>query len=79
METATGALRGMGKTVVSMFISIVCVVGIRIVWIFTVFASLKTLESLFISYAISWIAAITILVISYVIIRKRIQSQKESL
>ncbi len=78
METATGALRGLGKTVVSMIISIVCVVGIRIVWIFTVFATLKTLESLFISYAISWIAAIAILVTSYIVIRKRI-AQKESL
>jgi len=76
METATGALRGMGKTVLSMIISIICVVGIRIVWIFTVFASLKTLETLFISYAISWIAAISILIVAYIIIRKRIQNKK---
>jgi len=69
-------LRGMGKTVLSMIISIICVVGIRIVWIFTVFASLKTLETLFISYAISWIAAISILIVAYIIIRKRIQNKK---
>lgn len=79
METATGALRGMGKTVASMIISIVCVVGIRIAWIFTVFKALKTLESLFVSYSLSWVAAIAILLVSYVVIRKKSEKQKESL
>lgn len=78
METATGALRGMGKTVASMVISIVCVVGIRIAWIFTVFKALKTLESLFISYSLSWIAAIVILVVTYIVLRRKVQKQKES-
>jgi len=71
METVTGALRGMGKTVLSMVLSIICVVGIRIVWIFTVFASIGTLESLFASYGISWVAAITVSLVSYIVIRKR--------
>jgi putative MATE family efflux protein len=79
METATGALRGMGKTVTSMIISIVCVVGIRIVWIFTIFKTLKTLESLFISYSLSWIAAIAIMIVTYVVLRRKSTKQKESL
>lgn len=78
METATGALRGMGKTVASMVISIVCVVGIRIAWIFTVFKTLKTLESLFVSYSLSWIAAIVILIATYIVLRRKLQKQKES-
>lgn len=78
METATGALRGMGKTVASMIISIFCVVGIRIAWIFTVFKALKTLESLFISYSLSWIAAIVILIVTYIVLRRKAQKQKES-
>ncbi len=79
METVTGAVRGMGKSVVTMIISIVCVVGIRIAWIFTVFKTLRTLESLFISYSLSWIAAITILILSYTSIRRKLEKQKESL
>ena len=78
METATGALRGMGKTVASMLISIVCVVGIRIAWIFTVFKALKTLESLFVSYSLSWLAAIVILTVTYIVLRRKLQKQKES-
>ena len=78
METVTGAVRGMGKSVVTMVISIVCVVGVRIAWIFTVFRVLGTLESLYFSYLLSWIAATVILVFSYIIIRKKLEIKREN-
>lgn len=56
MEVTSGALRGMGRSFTSMIITVIGVCGIRIGWIFTVFAAHHTPETLFISYPISWIA-----------------------
>ena len=55
METACGSLRGLGKTVNPTVTSLLGSCALRVVWIFTVFASVGTLQSLYISYPISWI------------------------
>ncbi|MBR6328349.1 MAG: MATE family efflux transporter [Lachnospiraceae bacterium] len=54
MEIPVGTLRGMGYGVVPMVISLLGACAFRIVWILTVFASVHTLESLYVSYPISW-------------------------
>lgn len=54
MEIFTGGQRGMGMSVTPMITSLVGSCLFRIVWIATVFAHFVTLESLFISYPISW-------------------------
>ena len=56
MEITTGTLRGMGKSVLPMIVSILGVCGFRIAWIFTLFAIPKfhTFTWLFLSYPISW-------------------------
>ncbi len=56
MDVFVGAQRGMGTSLVPMFASILGVCGIRIVWIFTLFASIHTLEMLYLSYPASWVA-----------------------
>lgn len=78
MEIFTGAIRGMGLTVVPMIVSILGVCGVRIVWIFTVFVKYRTLETLYVVYPISWGITGFILIISYIILRKKI-FKKESL
>ncbi len=55
MEVASGALRGMGKSVVSMAVSVLGVCGIRIAWLYTIFAVWHTLPILYISYILSWL------------------------
>ncbi|MBR5152685.1 MAG: MATE family efflux transporter [Clostridia bacterium] len=55
MDVLVGAQRGMGTSLVPMFASILGVCGIRIGWILVVFASVHTLESLYLSYPVSWI------------------------
>jgi len=55
MEVFTGSQRGMGMSVTPMITSLVGSCLFRIVWIATVFSALRTLESLFVSYPISWI------------------------
>lgn len=81
MEVFTGAVRGMGASLTTLFISISSVCGIRITWIFTVFQSPKfhTLNSLYISYILSWLGCILALLVAYNIInkhKKRVYEQR---
>lgn len=55
METACGSLRGLGKTVNPTVTSLLGSCALRVVWIYTVFAWVGTLQSLYISYPISWL------------------------
>lgn len=56
MDVSTGALRGMGSSVMPMIISVLGVCGIRIGWIATIFRipQFHTPQSLYVSYPISW-------------------------
>lgn len=56
MDITTGMLRGMGKSVLPMIVSVLGVCVFRVVWIFTIFDidRFHTLWWLFISYPISW-------------------------
>ena len=62
MDVTTGALRGMGASVVTMIISILCICGTRILWVTTVFQipRFHTPQMLFVSYPISWTATFLI-------------------
>lgn len=55
MDVLTGLLRGMGYSTVPMIITVGGVCGLRLVWIYTVFAIFHTPEVLFISYLLSWL------------------------
>ncbi|MGN1148367.1 MAG: MATE family efflux transporter [Lachnospiraceae bacterium] len=60
MDTLVGCLRGLGRSVLPMLVSLTGACLFRIVWIYTVFAADRTLDVLYVSYPISW--AITSLV-----------------
>ncbi len=65
---ATSALRGLGKSFVPMLISIAGICGFRIVWIYTVFAKIGTLDILYVSYPVSWtITSVTCTVMFYIL------------
>ncbi len=55
MDVTTGALRGIGSSVPPMIISVLGVCGMRIAWIYTIFASFRTPDCLFLSYTVSWV------------------------
>ena len=77
MEVLTGAIRGMGKSLVSMLISIFGVCGLRLGWIFTVFRMERyhTLDSLYLTYSISWVACIIAQIIAFAILYKRFKKK----
>ncbi len=54
MEVLVGSLRGMGKSVMPMIVSLLGACVLRIVWVYTVFGADPTLRTLYISYPISW-------------------------
>jgi len=78
MDAVTGAIRGMGASVVTMLISIIGVCGFRISWIYTVFQipEFHTPQSLFISYPISWIATLLLQILAFsIVLRKRMRQE----
>lgn len=76
MEVLVGAIRGTGSTVTPMIVSILGVCGVRILWIFTVFQHFHTLETLYISYPLSWTATSFVHYICYLYIKKKKLTQK---
>lgn len=58
MEVCTGVLRGLGKSLTSTVITLVGACLLRVIWIWTVFPSSQTLETIFLSYPITWIVTI---------------------
>ena len=54
MDVTTGVLRGLGSSMVPMIISVLGVCGLRICWVYTLFAANPTPGTLFISYPVSW-------------------------
>ena len=71
MEVGSGVLRGLGRSVTSTLISLVGACLLRIVWILTVFEHYQTLESIYVSYPVSWILTATVnLTLSLLVLRR---------
>ena len=71
MDTVVGSLRGMGSSFVPMITSLLGACAFRVIWIFTVFAANRSLETLYVSYPISWVLTLTAHLICYHFIRKK--------
>lgn len=54
MDVCVGCLRGVGYSFLPMVVSLLGACGIRIIWIFTIFAQHHDLKVLYISYPVSW-------------------------
>lgn len=55
MDNATAACRGLGKTLIPTVIVLMGTIAFRIIWIYTVFAYFRTLESLYILYGCAFV------------------------
>lgn len=55
MDTMVGSMRGMGYSVLPMIVSLTGACGLRVIWVFTIFAHYHSLTSLYISYPVSWL------------------------
>ena len=75
MDLFPGALRGMGYSAVPMILSVIGTVGMRVLWIYAVFPSNRSLYVLFISYPASWGITIVMQVICYIFVRKKVHRE----
>ena len=74
MDVVVGSLRGLGYSIMPMLVSLIGACGLRVVWIFTIFKWHRSLETLYISYPITWmITFIAHLICYFVIYKKKIQ------
>ena len=71
MDVMTGALRGIGYSVLPMVVSLLGACVFRILWVATVFAAVPTMQCLMISYPVSWLMTFLVLVIFFRLIWKR--------
>ena len=75
MDVMVGQLRGIGYSILPMIVSLTGACGLRIVWIMTVFAANPTLETLYLSYPVSWAVTFAIHMICYLAVaRKRLRT-----
>ncbi|MCD8380652.1 MAG: hypothetical protein LUC95_10140 [Lachnospiraceae bacterium] len=60
MDVFVGLMRGMGYAFTPMIVSLTGACLLRIVWIMTVFQFFGTLDSLYLSYAVTWIVTASV-------------------
>lgn len=75
MDVTTCQLRGIGRSLSPMVVTIAGVCGFRIVWLATYFKRHQTLEVLFYSYPISWVMTITALIVCFIIAYRSISKK----
>ncbi len=77
MDTMVGALRGLGYAVMPMFVSLIGACGLRIVWIYTIFAWDRDLMTLYISYPVTWTVTAVAHIICFIVIYRKLFSKKK--
>ena len=70
IDIISGAMRGYGESLTPALIALVCICGVRIVCIFTYFASHRSFTTLMLAYPISWIITVIVISAAYLIMRK---------
>ena len=72
MEVGCGMLRSIGQSFTSMVISLTGTCALRVLWIYTVFALNPTMETLYLSYPVSWTITLLVEFICYIIFKKKL-------
>ena len=73
----TGIMRGHGYSILPTCITLACICGFRILFIYTYFAAHRTLQVLYYSYPISWILTIVAETVCYYALRSKAYERNE--
>ncbi len=73
MDVMVGSLRGIGYSIMPMLVSLTGACLFRVVWIYTVFQSYRTLKCLYYSYPISWALTFTVHLICFGVVYWRMR------
>ena len=76
MDVSGCQIRGMGKSLEPMIITLLGACGIRILWLYTGFPLKKELWNLYLSYPISWGLTLVALFICFFVFEKRLKKEK---
>ena len=71
MDNLSGAMRGLGKSLVPALTTLICVCGVRIIWVFTGFQIYHSWLSLMIVFPVSWGVNAVFIIIGYIRTRNR--------
>ena len=74
-EVMSGMLRGMGLSFISMTISLIGICLFRIIWLNTAFQSFKCIETIYMSYPVSWIIVAFVDIICFCFVIKNRKKQ----
>lgn len=77
MDVLVGSLRGLGYSIVPMIVSLIGACAFRIIFLATIFKldEFHYIETVYLTYPISWILTITAHIISFVLIKRRINKR----
>jgi len=75
MSIFSGALRGMGYSILSMTISLLGICALRVVWVYTAFAAYPTMACLMASFGASWVVTAPAMGICFAIFFKKTKKQ----
>ncbi len=79
MDVMVGTIRGLGYAVMPMIVSLLGACAFRVIWIFTIFQMYHTQFSLYISYPISWLITVSVHLICYLVVRKKVFAKMNAL
>ena len=71
IQVFSGTMRALGRTVYPTVISLIGTCALRILWVATVFKTIGTPVSLFVAFPITWGITITVLAVSWFVIRPK--------
>ena len=71
VDGPSGALRGYGKSITPAILSLVGICGVRIVWVYTVFAKMPSFAMLMGVYPVSWLVTAVLILGAYFILRPK--------
>ncbi len=73
MDVIVGVLRGMGYAIMPMIVSLTGACGLRVLWVFTVFAANRSLFVLYLSYPVTWTVTFVAHMICFMIIKRKLR------
>lgn len=78
-EITSGALRGVGYSILPTILTVIGSCLFRIAWVFTVFREVGTFRSLVIVYPISWAFTGAMVVIAYLVVLRKLRRQGQEM
>ena len=73
MDVMVGVLRGMGYSIMPMIVSLTGACGLRVIWVFTVFAANRSLFVLYLSYPVTWTVTFLAHLACFLIVRRKLK------